>query len=232
MNGRTLARRTLGAATGVVTLALVGAGSAAEWRAGGSRNDAIVRVSWSARPERVETCRRVPDAELTQRPAHMRRQFECAGTTARYRLSVLNNDSTVYTAIIRGGGLRHDRELYVWHDVALRPGTTRLSVRFVRLDSSNTPADGTGDENNATARPASSVAEGTLAQPGSGQVAGLADRTTREQQERARRRAEAVPPLLTLDSAVTLTARRVLLVTYDELRRELVAVDSIRSGRR
>jgi hypothetical protein len=54
-------------------------------------------------------------------------------------------------------------------------------------------------------------------------TAGIPDRAVREAEERRRRRAEAIPPVLTLDTTVTIASRRVLLVTYDEPNRRLVA---------
>ena len=50
----------------------------------------------------------------------------------------------------------------------------------------------------------------------------------REQQELQRRRAQAIPPLLVIDTALTLVPRTVLLVTYDEALRRLVGVSKPR----
>jgi hypothetical protein len=49
----------------------------------------------------------------------------------------------------------------------------------------------------------------------------LGDRAGRESDERRRRRAEAVPAILTVDTTVTLVSRTVILVTYDPLARQL-----------
>ena len=163
-----------------------------------ARTDAMVRVAWSARPERVETCRRVSDEELARLAAHMRRRVVCEGTTARYRLEVIRDEVPISTDTVRGGGMRHDRELYVFHEMAVAPGKSRVLVRFVRLDSSTTGDD--EDDHGAS----------------------------RESDERRRRRAEAIPPVLAIDSVVTLAPRTVLLVMYDEQRRRLVAVTSPR----
>ena len=54
-------------------------------------DSAAIRVSWGARPERVETCRRLSDEELAKVAEHMRRRVECEGTTARYRFDILRN---------------------------------------------------------------------------------------------------------------------------------------------
>jgi hypothetical protein len=156
-------------------------------------DEAAVRVSWSARPERVEVCRRVSDEELAKLAQHMRRRVVCEGTTARYHLEVSRNGRVIDTATIRGGGLRHDRELYVARELATEPGRARLSVRFVRLDSSSViESDERGERNE------------------------------REDDERRRRRAEAIPALLALDTTVTIRVREVVLVTYDANARRLV----------
>lgn len=239
MTAISLTRRVMGAGLAAGLLWMIGAGSVAGWD-GAASDAAVVRVSWSARPERIETCVRVSDEELARRPAHMRRQYECEGTTARYQLTVLSNDTTIYTQMVRGGGLRHDRELYVSRDIRIAPGSVRLSVRFVRLDSSTAVDSGGGDADRAAAasmtdssrQPARGAPAGGLSQPGAAPVAGLADRATREREERERRRAEAVASVLTLDTTVTLVARRALLITYDELARRLIALDSLRPGRR
>jgi hypothetical protein len=48
----------------------------------GQGSDALLRLSWSGRPERIERCRELTDAELAERPAHMRRRLECEGRSA------------------------------------------------------------------------------------------------------------------------------------------------------
>jgi hypothetical protein len=157
---------------------------------------ATLRVSWSARPERVETCRRLSDAELAERPQHMRRALECEGTTARYFLEVRRDGERIDTATLRGGGLRNDRELYALRELTIPPGRARIEVRFARLDSSSR-----GDDDDDRRR-----------------------ERTREDDERDRRHAEAIPPLLVLDSVVTSRAGEVVLVTYDAARRALVMI--------
>ena len=197
-------RRTIAVAVALATLATIVAGS--HWRLSGfADTGAIVRVAWSARPERVELCRRLSDAEMEKLPVHMRQRLECEGTTARYRLEVTRDGAVVDTGTIRGGGLRHDREVYVSREIIVAPGSARLTVHFVRLDSSTGPA-AAADTAKATDtnRPV------------------LADRSVREDEERRRRRAEAIPPVLSLDTVVTLASRSVILVTYDPLLRRLV----------
>ena len=175
------------------------------------RNDAMVRVAWSARPSRVEICQRVSDEAFAKLPEHMRRRLVCEGTTARYQLDVAVNTVRIGLDTVRGGGLRHDRELYVLREIAVIPGPTRVSVQFVQLDSST--ADASDDRTDAavdsSARPAA-------------RFGGEAD-------ERRRQRAQAVPAQLALDTVLTMAPRTVVLITYDELQRKLVAVSKPRS---
>ena len=197
-------------ATGVALLMIGGILAGSYGRlAAFSRDEAIIRVAWSARPERIETCRRLSDDELAKLPVHMRQRLECEGTTARYRLEVTRDGVLLDSVTVQGGGMRHDREVYVSREVLIPPGASRVNVRFVRIDSSSaTGADdrGVGADDEPRAR---------------GAV--LADRSVRERDERRRRRAEAIPPVLSLDTVVTLASRAAILVTYDPLLRRLVA---------
>ena len=51
-------------------------------------HSAQLRLSLSARPERVERCRELSDEELARLPAHMRLRTQCEGYSARYRLAI------------------------------------------------------------------------------------------------------------------------------------------------
>ena len=184
--------KAIGVLVALVALVVTVAGSHGRLAAFPS-TDAMLRVAWSARPERVETCRRVSDEELAKLAAHMRRRVVCEGTTARYRLDISRDGTLVGVDTVRGGGLRHDREAYVFREIPMAPRHARVVVRFVQLDSSTTSHD--TDEGGES----------------------------READERQRRRAEAIPPVLSLDTVITLAPRTVLLVTYDALLRRLIA---------
>ena len=95
----------------------------------------MLRVAFSARPERVESCRTLSADELASVPQHMRQAVVCEGTTARYRLDVLHADTVVATAEVRGGGLRHDRQLYVLREMRVPPGLAVIEVRLSRIDT-------------------------------------------------------------------------------------------------
>ena len=97
-------------------------------------DQALLRLAWSARPERIEQCRQQTAEELAKLPAHMRQPVVCEGTAARYRLTVVIDGAPVTERVLRAGGLRHDRRLYVVEEIALRPGVTDLEVRFDRDD--------------------------------------------------------------------------------------------------
>src|SRR4029079_14524581 len=69
---------------------------------------AELRLSWSARPERIETCRTLSAKELEREEEHMRQRVECEGTFASYTLRVASDQRLVSESIVRGAGLRHD----------------------------------------------------------------------------------------------------------------------------
>lgn len=165
--------------------------------------DAVVRLSWSARPERVEQCRRLTDEELAARPAHMRMRLECEGSFARYLLTLAIDGRRLPVDTVRGGGLRHDRPIHLFEEYRVPAGTRRLQLTLARIDSATATA----------ATDSGVVPADTL----------LGQREAREVDERRRRAAEAIPALLALDTVLTIAPRRVLLVTYDGARRTLVA---------
>ena len=189
-------------AWGVALLATLGlaALSRATWRAYPEPSGAF-RLTWSARPEQIETCRRLSEAELVERPVHMRQEVMCEGASATYRLQVWLGERQVDDEVLRGGGLRSDRPIYVLRDYPAPPGTYRLRVEMRRVES---------------------VAEDTT---GAGADTGMSlDRGVREEEERRRRRLEAVPAELLLDETVVLAARQVTLVTWDAETRRLRVV--------
>ncbi|HSR15711.1 MAG TPA: hypothetical protein VLL51_08160 [Gemmatimonadales bacterium] len=182
--------------TAAITLLTAGL-SRLPWRMAGG--DAVIRLSWSGRPERLEVCRRLSDAELAERPAHMRQAVVCEGTTASYRFEVALDGTTVAEGLLRGGGFRNDRPIYLLRDLEVPPGEHDLRVTLARVES---------------ARPDSTDQ--------AADSAGLTlDRDVREAEERQRRRLEALPAALRLEERVVLAPRQVLLVTYDPDARRL-----------
>jgi hypothetical protein len=96
-------------------------------------SDSQLRLAWSALPERVEDCRQRSPDELARLPQHMRQPLACEGTTAAYRLQVRVAGALVVDRVVRGGGLRHDRRLYVLEEVPVAPGPADIQVRFDRV---------------------------------------------------------------------------------------------------
>ncbi len=185
----------LGLALGLAAL------SRGNWRA--HRGDeAVLRLTWSVRPERIETCRRVSEAEQADRPAHMRQAMVCEGASATYHLRVWRDGQLLDDEVLRGGGFRNDRPIYLLRDYPATPGTWRLRVEMRRVET---------------------VAEDSAGGPAADQGMSL-DRAVRETEERARRRVEAVPAELRLDETVAVGPRHVVLVTWDAEARRLLVV--------
>ena len=175
--------------------------------------DAVLRIAWSARPERVETCRTLSDSALDALPEHMRQRTVCAGTSARYHLEVRRDERVIATAELRGGGLRGDRQLYVFRELAIPSGTSDIAVRLVRLDSTVSLDSSDSPDADAEDRPDDAGRRTTRGRP-------EADGS------RSRRLADMVPARLELRERVTLAPREVLLVTYDSDSRRLRSVRS------
>lgn len=110
---------------------------------------AALRLSWSARPERIESCRAQTEQELAKLPAHMRQPVICEGGSAVYRLEVRRDGRLLADDLVRGGGLRHDRPLYVFREIPQTPGSALITVRFDRTDPA--PAPGQTVQLNSTA---------------------------------------------------------------------------------
>ena len=162
----------------------------------------VVRLSWSARPERIEVCRTLSAAELAQREEHMRQRVECDGRFATYALRVEADGRVLHESVARGAGLRHDRPLYLLRETDLAPGTHRLVVTFTRREK-------TDDDAAAFARVAQSTADTGL----------FAGRAERETIERARRAKAAIPARLELDTVIALQPGQVVVLTLDADRR-------------
>ena len=179
--------------------------------------DAIVRVSLGARPERIETCRTQSDEELAKVAPQMRQRVVCEGVTARYRLEVRRDGQPLLSQVVRGGGLRHDRPLYVSRELRVPPGIASVAVHLTRVDTVASESDSAVvvDPDDAGTRSAADVA--------TGQAGVIPGRAGREEEERRRRREEAIPPELHLELSAPLAPGEVLLISYDQRTRRLVA---------
>lgn len=193
---------TAGAAT-AAGLALMAYGSAVPvpyHRSDGAR----LRLSWSARPERIEKCRQLSAEEQAQQGEHMRQRLECEGGFATYALRVEVDGQAIGDAVIRGAGLRHDRPLYLLKDYQVPPGSHRLRVTLTRREK-------TDDD-------AAAFTKAVVPDADTGLYAGRAER---EATERARRARAAIPASLMLDTVFAFTPRQVALVGFDAERRIL-----------
>lgn len=171
---------------------------------------ARLRLSWTARPERIESCRAVSAQELERREEHMRQRVECDGRFATYTLTVEADGRRLHETVVRGSGLRHDRPLHVLRDFDLPVGAHRVRIAFARRERTNSRA--------------------TVAGLTTGGDTGIfAGRAEREAVERARRERAAIPARLVLDTTMTLVAGRVIVVTFDADRRALQVLTRERS---
>ncbi|HEU4585759.1 MAG TPA: hypothetical protein VFR95_08415 [Gemmatimonadaceae bacterium] len=167
---------------------------------------ARVRMSWSARPERIESCRALTAEEIEKEPPHMRRHVECTGTFATYLLHVASDGRVIDERIVKGGGIRNDRPMYLLADYDLMAGEHRIRVKFTRREK-------TDDDSAAV------VLHAARTDTDSGIFAGRAER---EDEERARRRRAAVPAIMEMDTLLTLAPGQVKLITFDAEARQLV----------
>ena len=134
--------RALGIVIGVAVLvALRFTAATPADESSGERTRAQLRISFSSRPERIERCRELSDAELEKLPAHMRMRTTCEGFAARYALSISVNDVSLTTDTLRGGGLRHDRPLHVFREHDLNVGPQRLRIEVARIDEGTAPRE-------------------------------------------------------------------------------------------
>jgi len=198
-------------------IAAVTAGAAIVWASNvpltpHAASGAVLRLSWRSRPELIETCRPQSEEALEKLPAHMRQALVCDGITASYRLEVRRTGIIVADQIVRGGGLRHDRPLYVFREIPMPLGDSSISVRFTRVEVRSSDVD----SSDLLGPPAG----GADAPDGSRAMS--ADSRRREDENRRRQRAETVPAALSLDADFHFTRGTVILVTYDPEGRRLL----------
>jgi hypothetical protein len=172
-----------------------------------SGGTAHLRLSWSARPARIEVCRALSEEELERREEHMRQRVECEGRFATYALRVAVDGRRLDEVVVRGSGLRHDRPIYLLRDFDVAGGAHHVQISFTRRER--------------TDRDSEAVAPHATLGADTGIFAGRAER---EAVERTRRARAAVPARLVLDTSMTFVRGRVLIVTFDAARRALVAL--------
>ena len=105
-------------------------------------DDAVLRLAWRARPDRVEDCRALDEEAQQRLPAHMRQQKICDGKPASYRLEVRLDHQVLADEIVHAAGLRQDRPIYVLREMPVTPGEHHLLVRFLRQEADATEQPG------------------------------------------------------------------------------------------
>ncbi len=100
------ARRVAGLAVAAAALIATTVLSQWPWQAEqGGRS--LLRISWRARGERIEDCRRATAEELAALPAHMRQEVVCADPrVAPYRLRVAVDGRSLVDSAAPGSGIR------------------------------------------------------------------------------------------------------------------------------
>lgn len=186
---------------------------------------AILRISLGARAERIEICRRQSDEELAKLAPQMRQRVVCEGTTARYHLEVRRDGELLHSQVVRGGGLRNDRPLYVSRDLPVPAGLAVFAVRLTRIDTIPAEQDESSEDPDNADDEDDDADDGHVdgddaPRPGDQPPA----RARREREERHRRREESIPAELRLDVNVDLGPREVMLVSYDQRNRRLISV--------
>lgn len=134
-------RRAL--ALGVTVAVLLGVSALTRMRHAAHPSDAaMLRLSWHARGERVEHCRRASAEELAQQAAHMRQEVICEGhRVAPYRVTVTIDDARVVDAPVAGSGGPGDGALFVLHDTQVEPGAHRVRAEVRREHDAAEPED-------------------------------------------------------------------------------------------
>lgn len=191
-------------ATAVFLLTLASGAPVSYHRTGMAR----LRLSWSGRPERIESCRAVSRQELEREEEHMRQRVACEGRFATYTLRVEADGRLVTESVVRGAGLRHDRPVYLLRDLAMPGGVRHVRISFTRRE-----------------RPDRDAAVGAPTLAAESDTGLFAGRAEREMVERARRKRAAIPADLVLDTVLSFAPDRVIVVTFDADRRLLGVLD-------
>ena len=176
---------------GIGAAFVLAAGSRAPWKPGPAE-DGVLRLTLSARPERIETCRRLSADEQAERPVHMRLTVECQGRSATYRLRVWRDGVMLEDRVLEGSGWRRDRPIHLLRDYPISAGDHQVRIEIRRIEEVS--SDSTSDPDV--------------------QQSGI-DRESREAAERQRLRLEALPVEVTWSRTITVRPREVTLAVWD-----------------
>jgi hypothetical protein len=134
-------RRAVGAALLLVSAGVLSLLSEAPYTAEPATHG-VIRLAWRARGERVRRCRRLTPDELAKLPAHMRQEEVCERAVLPYRLRVTVDGAPAIDELVRAGGAREDRPLFVFRELSVAPGAHHITVAFERASG----RDGVEDE--------------------------------------------------------------------------------------
>ncbi len=136
MNG-TVQKRVVRVVATVAALALLSALTRVRWRTPeGETGDARLRLSWRARGDIIQHCRRATEEELATTPAHMRQEMICEGArVAPYMLRVHIDGRVAADALVAGSDEPGEGTLYLLQEFPLPPGEHHVQVTFERGDS-------------------------------------------------------------------------------------------------
>jgi hypothetical protein len=93
----------------------------------------VLRLSWRARGEPVQDCRRPSAEELARLPAHMRQEEICEGRTSPFQLIVRIDGAPALEDTVAASGARGDRPVYVYREMPVQPGHHSLEIEFRML---------------------------------------------------------------------------------------------------
>lgn len=124
-------RRAVGAALLLVSAGVLSLLSEAPYTAEPATHG-VIRLAWRARGERVRRCRRLTPDELAKLPAHMRQEEVCERAVLPYRLRMTVDGAPAIDELVRAGGAREDRPLFVFRELSVAPGTHHITVAFER----------------------------------------------------------------------------------------------------
>jgi len=136
-DARTLARRLLGLALALATMA--GISALAHLPVGAEPEHAALRLALRTRSARIEVCRDRSPEELAELPAHLRQARVCDERPVDYRLTLAVDGATLLERTVTHRGIRHTRPLTVDELLELAPGAHRIEARFAPVIDGDPP---------------------------------------------------------------------------------------------
>ncbi len=135
---RQLAKQILTVAVGLGFIFLISMGSHLKYKS--EMQESMLRLSWRLTDQFISTCKSRTEAELRVLPAHMRTKEVCEKKPVTFQLKLFVDNEIKIEESIRAGGFRHDRPIYVHHDVKVSKGLHQVSVQFLPIEDEATEA--------------------------------------------------------------------------------------------